>query len=593
MKIFDSVAQMKLATIKAGQYVETFGYYAKGDAGAARYLVVASQAADGYGDHVLVNGTVAVLQITDGVTLKQLGCKGDGTDQTAALVNAMALGLKIDTGARTDNYYLVGATLLSLTSLNYVPIASYTKLVGGGTFTILSNQIADGTRYELKDTTEVYIGPVKFSEVNATLTRSTVYAPICGNNSTRFLFDRTEVDGANGAAMHFRINCNNFVLNQPKIRNAKADGMNIQRGSREFVINEPDIQLVEDDCIGVVGHGRNEGYDRAGFGAIYCGKVMGNHANGAVGAAIALVGCTDMDVYNLRSVNTGGSAVRINAFVDPTEGEYTAQNIRVINPVCTSSGITTDPSGGILKDGISIGNASNVRIINPICTLSVNHGITVSDSCVDVKIANPKCFRNGVRGIWVSVASQSSAWAMELWQDDPRKGAATTVENHFLSISDVEIDYSGTDGFYADGGVSGWLKSPIFTNLKVNRSNIGDVSGKYGIFAKGLQSPVINGYSGGESGTGAAITPFVFVTPLTDYLITGGDTRISSKTIPFETVAGKRKFWSSSQPTTTIGLDGGYVVGDEVYNSNPASGTKLWTCTVAGDPGTWFAHSLT
>ena len=73
MKIFDSVAQMKLATIKAGQYVETFGYYAKGDAGAARYLVVASQTADGYGDHTLANGTVAVLQADGGVKLEQFG----------------------------------------------------------------------------------------------------------------------------------------------------------------------------------------------------------------------------------------------------------------------------------------------------------------------------------------------------------------------------------------------------------------------------------------------------------------------------------------------------------------------------------------
>lgn len=87
MKIFNSVAQMKLATIKAGQYVETFGYHTKGDAGAARYLVVAAQAADEKGDHTLANGTVAVLQV-DGssVSVSQFGAKGDGvTDDTAAI----------------------------------------------------------------------------------------------------------------------------------------------------------------------------------------------------------------------------------------------------------------------------------------------------------------------------------------------------------------------------------------------------------------------------------------------------------------------------------------------------------------------------
>ena len=89
MKIFDSVAQMKLATIKAGQYVETFGYYTKGDAGAARYLVVASQAADGYGDHTLVNGTVAVLQTGKSAYASTFGITGtsDSSDAFEVLLS--------------------------------------------------------------------------------------------------------------------------------------------------------------------------------------------------------------------------------------------------------------------------------------------------------------------------------------------------------------------------------------------------------------------------------------------------------------------------------------------------------------------------
>ena len=63
MKTFINVAQMKLATLQAGQFVETGGYYVKGDAGQAKYLIVAAQAFDGKGDHELANGTVAVLQL--------------------------------------------------------------------------------------------------------------------------------------------------------------------------------------------------------------------------------------------------------------------------------------------------------------------------------------------------------------------------------------------------------------------------------------------------------------------------------------------------------------------------------------------------
>ena len=63
MKTFDNVAKLKLATLTTGQFVETGGYYTKGGGGAAKYLIVTPQAADGYGDHVLANGNVAVLQI--------------------------------------------------------------------------------------------------------------------------------------------------------------------------------------------------------------------------------------------------------------------------------------------------------------------------------------------------------------------------------------------------------------------------------------------------------------------------------------------------------------------------------------------------
>jgi hypothetical protein len=83
---------MKLASLKEGQFVETGGYYTKGDAGQAKYLIVAAQAADGYGDHVLANGTVAVLQLTNNVTnARQVGCTGDGsTNDTVALQTAAA-----------------------------------------------------------------------------------------------------------------------------------------------------------------------------------------------------------------------------------------------------------------------------------------------------------------------------------------------------------------------------------------------------------------------------------------------------------------------------------------------------------------------
>ncbi len=59
MKTFDNVAKLKLATLTTGQFVETGGYYTKGDDGAAKYLIVAPQAADETDDHTIANGNVA------------------------------------------------------------------------------------------------------------------------------------------------------------------------------------------------------------------------------------------------------------------------------------------------------------------------------------------------------------------------------------------------------------------------------------------------------------------------------------------------------------------------------------------------------
>lgn len=66
MKLFSSVASLKLATLKAGTITKTKGYYEAGDGGQARYLIKTAVdyagTPDEYGDHTLANGNVAVLQ---------------------------------------------------------------------------------------------------------------------------------------------------------------------------------------------------------------------------------------------------------------------------------------------------------------------------------------------------------------------------------------------------------------------------------------------------------------------------------------------------------------------------------------------------
>jgi hypothetical protein len=77
--VFSTVAAMVAAnpvsvdgivvTLVAGMTVTTQGYTASGDGGNAKYLIVASQAADELGDHTNANGTVSVLQTNRKVTI--------------------------------------------------------------------------------------------------------------------------------------------------------------------------------------------------------------------------------------------------------------------------------------------------------------------------------------------------------------------------------------------------------------------------------------------------------------------------------------------------------------------------------------------
>ena len=95
MKTFISVAQMKLAHLVAGQQVETAGYYAPGDGGQAKYLIKATEAVDGFGNHELAGTTVAILQSINPISAKQFGAKfDDSADDTAEIEAAITVAVE-------------------------------------------------------------------------------------------------------------------------------------------------------------------------------------------------------------------------------------------------------------------------------------------------------------------------------------------------------------------------------------------------------------------------------------------------------------------------------------------------------------------
>lgn len=134
--ISDTVADLILLSIEAGVFVETGGYYAKGDGGAARYLIVESQAADEFGDHTLANNNVAVLQ--DVPSLPNFGGKADSTTDNKLNMEAII--------ARTDSLFV--ANLFLPYKISTVAIPRNYTLYGDSKFGNYDNAVtADGMHF--------------------------------------------------------------------------------------------------------------------------------------------------------------------------------------------------------------------------------------------------------------------------------------------------------------------------------------------------------------------------------------------------------------------------------------------------------------
>lgn len=88
---FNSVANMKAAGLKEGDYAVTLGYYEINDGGNGEYKIVNGAYTDNGGSYIrLNNGLYAELIVQREVCIKQFGAKGDSNnDDTIAIQNCV------------------------------------------------------------------------------------------------------------------------------------------------------------------------------------------------------------------------------------------------------------------------------------------------------------------------------------------------------------------------------------------------------------------------------------------------------------------------------------------------------------------------
>jgi hypothetical protein len=92
MKVFNNVADLKLARLATGQIVKTKGYYTPNDGGGAEYIIVTAGTGtdDGGSYHDLALNQAHLIANSSRVNVTQFGAKGDGvTDDFASITAAI------------------------------------------------------------------------------------------------------------------------------------------------------------------------------------------------------------------------------------------------------------------------------------------------------------------------------------------------------------------------------------------------------------------------------------------------------------------------------------------------------------------------
>ena len=227
--IFETVAQLKLATLPLGYEAFTKGYLVAGDGGGASYVVADTQAVDGYGDHELADGNVALLQSGNSIDVRHCGAVGDGvTDDT----NAIQAALDTDS---TEVYFSEGRYRIvnSTTSPALISSVADRRIYGTGVITATdqvkkalqvtgANTVVDGLQIDGND----FIGFAIEMASLSPIVRDCYIHDLNGFSNWGAIAIRLDFDGLDTSALI----CNNVIKNLQGVGDGTGgNGVGMQR----------------------------------------------------------------------------------------------------------------------------------------------------------------------------------------------------------------------------------------------------------------------------------------------------------------------------------------------------------------------------